>query len=44
MLVMMAVFILQATAQKGQPGFGKVDKEDLLMKDCAFDKGADAMI
>ncbi len=35
---------LQTTAQKGQPGFGKVDKADLELKDCAFDKGADAMV
>lgn len=34
----------QLTAQKGQPGFGKVDKADLEMKDCDFDKGADAMV
>ncbi|MGB4843347.1 MAG: DUF3857 domain-containing protein [Ferruginibacter sp.] len=31
-------------AQKGQPGFGKVDKADLAMTDCEFDKGADAMV
>ena len=30
-------------AQKGQPGFGKVDKADLDMKECDFDKGADAV-
>jgi hypothetical protein len=35
---------LQITAQKGQPGFGKVDKADMEMKDCEFDKGADAMV
>lgn len=35
---------LPATAQKGQPGFGKVDKADLEMKDCEFDKGADAVV
>jgi hypothetical protein len=34
----------QVAAQKGQPGFGKVDKADLEMKDCAFDKSADAMV
>ncbi len=33
----------QSIAQKGQPGFGKVDKTDLEMKDCDFDKGADAI-
>ncbi len=31
-------------AQKGQPAFGKVDKADLQMKDCDFDKGADALV
>jgi transglutaminase-like putative cysteine protease len=35
---------LQALAQKGQPGFGKVDKADMEMKDCSFDKGADAVV
>ena len=35
---------LSLSAQKGQPGFGKVDKEDLLMMDCEFDKGADAVV
>ncbi len=42
------VFLLatssQIAAQKGQPGFGKVDKADMEMKDCEFDKGADAMV
>lgn len=31
-------------AQKGLPAFGKVDKEDLLMTEVAFDKGADAVV
>ena len=31
-------------AQKGQPGFGKVDKADLLMTDCDFDMGAEAVV
>lgn len=35
---------LQAWAQKSQPAFGKVDKADLEMNDCSFDKGADAMV
>ena len=35
------IFTLQA--QKGLPGFGKIDKADLEMKDCDFDKGADAV-
>ena len=33
-----------AFAQKGQPAFGKVDKADLEMRDCDFDKGADALV
>ena len=42
-LILLIVFISQqGSAQKGQPSFGKIDKEDLLMKDCDFDKGADA--
>ena len=31
-------------AQKNIPAFGKVDKEDLLMTDCSFDKGSDAFM
>ena len=31
-------------AQKNIPAIGKVDKEDLLMTDCSFDKGADAFV
>ena len=30
-------------AQKGLPAVGKIDKADLEMKDCDFDKGADAV-
>ncbi len=30
-------------AQKNLPAFGKIGKEDLEMKDCDFDKGADAV-
>lgn len=37
-------FPLVTIAQKGQPGFGKVDKADLLMTDCDFDKGAAALV
>lgn len=29
-------------AQKNFPAFGKIDKEDLELKDCEFDKGAEA--
>ena len=39
--VTLAVF--SATAQKNQPAFGVVDKADLEMKDCDFDKGAEAI-
>ncbi|MBL0201423.1 MAG: DUF3857 domain-containing protein [Chitinophagaceae bacterium] len=35
---------IQVAAQKSQPAFGKVDKADLEMKDCDFDKGADALV
>lgn len=31
-------------AQKEVPSFGKVDKADLEMTDCEFDKGAEALI
>lgn len=43
-LFCLLVFSHQLSAQKGQPGFGKVDKADLEMKDCDFDKGADAVV
>ena len=43
-LFLVLIISLQSLAQKGQPGFGKVDKADLEMKDCSFDKGADAMV
>jgi hypothetical protein len=41
---LLLIVALQLQAQKGQPAFGKVDKADLLMTDCDFDKGADAMV
>jgi hypothetical protein len=34
---------LSATAQKNIPAFGKIDKTDLEMTDCDFDKGAVAL-
>ncbi|MFM6926042.1 MAG: DUF3857 domain-containing protein [Ferruginibacter sp.] len=43
-LVLLLIFSTLTWAQKGQPAFGKVDKADLEMTDCSFDKGADAMI
>ncbi len=40
--LLLTLFVTYATAQKGQPAFGKIDKADLEMTDCEFDKGADA--
>ena len=44
-LITFAVFFisLHLSAQKGLPGIGKIDKADLEMKDCDFDKGAEAV-
>lgn len=42
--ILLLAFIMPGFAQKGQPAFGKVDKADLLMTDCDFDKGADAVV
>jgi Domain of Unknown Function with PDB structure (DUF3857) len=36
-------FTVAATAQKNLPSPGKIDKADLEMKDCDFDKGAEAV-
>lgn len=44
LLLFLLATVFQAVAQKGLPGFGKVDKADLEMTDCSFDKGADAMV
>ncbi|MEP7238288.1 MAG: DUF3857 domain-containing protein [Ferruginibacter sp.] len=44
LLIFLFLCTLQLTAQKGQPAFGKVDKADMEMKDCDFDKGADAVV
>ena len=45
-LSILFLFVLPTflNAQKGQPGFGKIDKADLEMKDCDFDKGAPALV
>ncbi len=43
-LAFVILFACVAPAQKGLPGFGKVDKADLEMTDCDFDKGASAMV
>jgi len=42
--ILLLFFSLPVYAQKGQPAFGKVDKADLVMTDCDFDKGADAVV
>lgn len=36
--------IISCVAQKNVPAFGKIDKADLVMTECAFDKGAEAMV
>lgn len=43
-LAVLLIFSISLSAQKGQPSFGKVDKADLEMKDCDFDKGAEAVV
>ena len=43
LLYFILVFGFSAYAQKGQPAFGNIDKADLEMKDCDFDKGAEAI-
>ena len=44
-LLALAFVLLHSTtySQKSQPAFGKVDKADLEMTDCDFDKGASAV-
>jgi len=41
--IAMLLFIYPLFAQKGLPSVGKIDKADLEMKDCDFDKGAEAL-
>jgi Domain of Unknown Function with PDB structure (DUF3857) len=43
-LFFLLIICIPAMAQKGQPAFGKVDVADMEMKDCDFDKGADAVV
>lgn len=46
LVVLLSGFILVSfavMAQKEMPAFGKIDKADLEMKDCDFDKGAEAV-
>lgn len=38
------VLVLPSFAQKDLPAFGKIDKADLEMQDCDFDKGAAAVV
>jgi len=38
------LFPICVRAQKDIPSFGKIDKADLEMKDCSFDKAAEAMV
>ncbi len=44
LLLVILALTLTAAAQKETPAFGKVDKADLEMKDCDFDKNAEAMV
>ncbi len=37
------LFCLNIFAQKDVPSYGKIDKADLEMKDCDFDKGTAAV-
>ncbi len=45
-LPILTVFLLLNSiatfAQKDMPAFGKIDKADLLLQDCEFDKDAEA--
>ncbi len=43
-VIMLAVLCLQAQRIKDIPEFGKVDKADLQMKECEFDKAAEAVV
>lgn len=43
LVLLLATSLFAAYGQKGLPAFGKVDKADLTMQDCDFDKGADAI-
>ena len=43
-ILLFCILCTATSAQKGLPGFGKVDKADLEMTDCDFDKGASAVV
>jgi len=36
--------VITTSAQKDIPGYGKISKEELAMKDCDFDKAAEAVV
>ena len=44
LLVILHSLSLNAVAQKNLVPFGKIDRADLELKDCLFDKGAEAMV
>ncbi len=43
-ILLLVSLCANVTAQKDVPAFGKVDKADLEMKECAFDKEAEALV
>ena len=43
LLLILLFFIADTFAQKGLPAIGKIDKADLEMKECDFDKNANAV-
>ena len=44
LLVLLAIGMSSFAQQKATPAFGKVEKTDLELKQCDFDKNADAMV
>jgi hypothetical protein len=42
-IIILIACSIHAYAQNGMPAFGKIDKAELLMNDCEFDKGASAV-
>lgn len=43
LLTLLLILSKFAIAQKNQPSFGKIDKADLLLKECSYDRNANAM-
>ena len=41
--VFITISALSSFSQSGYPAFGKADKNELLLKECPFEKGANAM-